>query len=311
MSAVSIIMSTYNRQQFLARAIENVLNQTFTDFEFIIINDGSKDETKTICESYCKQDSRIRFIDLKENLGLSKARGMSIDLATADYIMFVDDDDICERTMVEVLFNNITQYNADISICGSVNDFGDRIEPLFVFDKVHLLNKVQGLEEFLKRELFHTAPPTKLFKRKLFKNVQFKSNVTIDDIHVIYKVFANAERTVVEGTPLYRFVKHRDNISGFIQTNKLKPKTLDEYLMMQDKRVVYLSNKVPEITQRVKYAAWSYMISMCDKIRNYNCLDCERQFESMMNVLRNNLSEFKNSPFITQREKDLLNKYIR
>lgn len=307
---VSIILATYNREQFIARAIENILNQTFKDFELIIINDCSTDNTKQICKKYKALDERISVINLEKNCGLSNARNLGVNLAKAEYITFVDDDDICETEMIEFLYNLANENDADISICGSVNDYGNRIEPLYVYDELLVLDKIKGLEEFLKREKFHTAPPTKLFKRKLFKNISFLSGVKIDDIHVMYKVFAASEKTVALGKPLYKWVKHENNISGFIETNKLKPQILDEYIMMQKQRVDYLSEKVPEIAERAEYAAWSYMISMCDKIKTYDCVDCEEQFNHMISILNNNLVRFMNSPFITEREKHLIEKYV-
>jgi glycosyltransferase involved in cell wall biosynthesis len=308
---VSIILSTYNRQKFLETAIENILKQTFSIFELIIINDGSTDQTAQICERFAQEDSRIRFINLEKNGGLSKARELGVRLARGEYLTFIDDDDICENNMIEFLYNLAINNQADISICGGVNDYGDRIEPVYVYDQLYIFNKVEGLDEYLKREKFNTAPATKLFKRKLFEHVSFLENVKIDDIHVIYKVFAEAEKVAAHGKPLYRWVKHGENISSFIQTNKLNPEILDEYIPMQKQRIEYLSNKVPEIAPRVRYAAWSYMISMCNKIKTYHCDNCEKQYEQMIQILKENLDEFESSPFITDRERALLKQYVK
>jgi len=307
---ISIILSTYDREQYIGRAIENILNQTFKDFEFIIINNGSSDNTRQICEKYQKSDSRIRLLNIQKNVGISKARELGVGTAKGEYIAFIDDDDICEKEMIEFLYNLAIDNQADISICGSVSDYGDRIEPYFVYDDILVLDKVKGLDEFLKREKFNTAPPTKLFKKKLFQNIHFLNNVRIDDIHFMYKVFAAAEKTVAHGKPLYRFVKHNGNITGFIQTNKLDSQLLDEYLMMQKHRVEYLSEKVPEISSRARYSAWSFMISMCDKIKTFNSENCSKQYEYMIKILRDNLTEINISPFLTDRERLLLKKYV-
>jgi len=308
---ISVILSTYNRQEFVETAVKNVLNQSFKNFEFIIINDGSTDNTAQILKKYADKDERIRFINLAQNGGLSKARQLGVSLALGEYITFVDDDDICEKDMLQFLYNLAKDNGADISICGSVNDYGDRIEPLYVYDQLYVFNKVQGLDEFLKREKFHTAPPTKLIKKELFNRVTFLENVKIDDIHVMYKVFAQAERVAAHGKPLYRWVKHGENISSFIQTNKLNPEILEEYIKMQKERVAYLSSNVPQISARVHYAAWSYFISMCDKIKTYRCDNCQKQFQQMVQILKENLTAFESSPFITEREKALLELYVK
>lgn len=307
---ISIILSTFNREEFVQRAIDNILNQTFRNFEFIIINNGSRDNTQQICENYQKLDNRIYLIDLGKNRGASKAKELGLRVAKGEFITFIDDDDICEKEMIDFLYCLAKDHNADISICGSMNDYGDHIEPLYVYDELLILNKVTGLEEFLKREKFHTAPPTKLFKRKLFEDIPFPNNVRVDDIHFIYKVFAQADKIVACGKPLYRFVKHGSNMTSFIQSNKLDPQLLDEYICMQKQRIEYLTEKVPQIAPRVRYAAWSYMISMCDKIKTYNCENCQDQFQHMLKIVKNNLNEFENSPFITHREKNLLEKHM-
>lgn len=308
---VSIILSTYNRQKNLETAIKNVQNQTFRDFEFIIINDGSTDQTAQICRHFAQEDSRIRFINLEKNGGLSNARELGVRLARGEYLTFIDDDDFYENNMIEFLYNLAIDNQADISICGIVMDYGDHTEPLFVYDQLYVFNKVEGLEEFLKREKYNTAPAAKLYKRSLFEHISFLDNVKIDDIHVMYKIFAEAEKVAAHGKPLYRWVRHGNNITSFIQTNKLKPEILDEYIHMQKQRIEYLSAKVPEITPRVRYAAWSYMISMCNKIKTYHCDNCGKQYEQMIQILKENLNEFESSPFITDRERALLKLYVK
>ncbi len=307
---ISVVLLTYNRIQFLERAIKNILAQTFCDFELIIINNGCTDNSQEICEGYRDTDTRIKLFHILKNRGISDARNMGIQNADGKYITFIDDDDICEKEMLEFLYNLVEENDADIAICGSYNDYGDKVEPKFVYDELLILNKVEALNELLKREKFNVAPPTKLFKRDLFKKISFLPDVQIDDIHVIYKVFAEADKVVAQGKPLYKFVKHEGNLTGYIQTNKICPSILDEYLRMQRERVRYLSEKVPQITQRVRYSAWSYMISMCDKIRTYNIKDCEKQYDFMVAEIKKNKVEFLNSHFITKREEVLVLKYI-
>lgn len=114
---VSVIMPAYNVEQYIAEAIESVLNQTFTDFELIIVNDGSTDNTPKIIEKYAKQDKRIKLINQK-NMGLSGARNTGLEHATADYIMFIDSDDMIKPTMCEQMYNRITKDNLDMVMCG-------------------------------------------------------------------------------------------------------------------------------------------------------------------------------------------------
>ncbi|MEK4849524.1 glycosyltransferase family 2 protein [Paenibacillus sp. FSL H7-0756] len=306
MPKISIIMCTYNRAQFLSRSIESILSQTFTDFEFIVVINGSTDSSEIICNKYAEQDSRIRLIPITENRGAPVGRNKGLEVASCEFITIVDDDDCCEPQMLEFLWGLATKYNADIAMCGSWNDFSSRKEPYFIFDDLLILDKVQGLDELLKREKYNVAPPTKLFRKTLFDGIHFKENVIVDDIHIIYKIFAKANIVVVQGKPLYSFTKHGSNMTSFIQTDVLSPRILNEYLSAFRQRTEYLCKNVPGITSRVRYSEWSYMISMCQKIKQYNNTDCSETYEFMVKTLHENYSELIENPFITEMEKTQL-----
>lgn len=112
--AVSVVMSVYDGEQYLAQAIESILNQTFTDFEFLIINDGSTDNTKKIIESYT--DSRIVLIN-QENMGLTKSLNKGIRLSKGKYIARMDADDISEANRFKTQFE-FMESNSDVAVCG-------------------------------------------------------------------------------------------------------------------------------------------------------------------------------------------------
>lgn len=306
---INVIICTYNRRGLLPRAVESVLNQSYKDFELIIINNGSTDETQLLCEKYKKQDNRIKLVHIEKNIGASHGRNVGLEAASAQYIAFADDDDFCEDIMLDKLVSLKDEHNADIAICGGWNEFDDRLEPYFIYDELLVLDKVSGLDELLKREKYNVAPPAKLFKKSLFDGIPFKNGVLVDDIHTIYKVFSKADIIAVCGIPVYRWRKHQSNMTGFIESNRLKPELLEEYLAMQKERIAYLSKNVPPITQRVRYAEWSYMISMCDKIKTYHLNECGFQYNKMIKELKRNFDNFVNSPFITSRESKLLQEH--
>ena len=116
MSEISIIVPVYNVDQYLENCIESILNQTFKDYELILIDDGSTDKSGEICDKYEKKDNRIKVIH-KYNGGLSSARNAGLDLACGKYIGFVDSDDSIHPEMYEILYDLQQIYNADISVC--------------------------------------------------------------------------------------------------------------------------------------------------------------------------------------------------
>ncbi|MBO7334370.1 MAG: glycosyltransferase, partial [Lachnospiraceae bacterium] len=117
MELISVIVPVFEVEKYLKECIESILNQTYTNLEIILVDDGSPDKCGEICEEYAKTDNRIIVIH-HENKGLSSARNRGLDIATGDYIGFVDSDDKIAPDMFEILLNNLKQYDADISICG-------------------------------------------------------------------------------------------------------------------------------------------------------------------------------------------------
>ena len=124
---ISIIVPIYNSEKYLERCINSILNQTYTNFELILINDGSKDSSLKICRKYASKDNRIVVID-KENEGVSIARNMGIQRAKGELISFVDADDYIEKTFLEDMLNVMSKYNVDYVTCGYNRVYDDHTE---------------------------------------------------------------------------------------------------------------------------------------------------------------------------------------
>ena len=114
---ISIIMPVYNVEQYVGKAIESILNQTFTDYELLIVDDGTKDKSGEICDEYAAKDARIQVIH-KENGGAPSARNTAIDIARGTYVYFMDSDDWAEKTMLQDMYDMAEQHNAQLVVCG-------------------------------------------------------------------------------------------------------------------------------------------------------------------------------------------------
>ena len=126
---ISIIIPVYNVEEYIEQCIQSVINQTYKKLEIILIDDGSLDKSGKICDAYADRDKRIIVIH-KENGGLSDARNKGIDIASGEYITFVDSDDYVEDSFIEDLYTTLINNNAEMSICNiiKVNDKGEKIE---------------------------------------------------------------------------------------------------------------------------------------------------------------------------------------
>lgn len=126
---ISVIVPVYNAEKYIGRCIESILNQTLTDLELILIDDGSPDNCGVICDAYAVKDNRVRVFH-QENRGVSAARNIGIDNAQGEYITFVDSDDYIEPYALEILYHDIVFYNADISCAHGRAKYSNATEAL-------------------------------------------------------------------------------------------------------------------------------------------------------------------------------------
>ena len=157
MHKLSIIVPVYNAKKYLKKCIDSILKQTYTDFELILIDDGSTDNSGEICDEYAKANSNIRVIH-KENEGLVAARKTGLQNALGEYIGFVDSDDYIDEGMYETLMKPIEKNNADISIGGlvSVNENGV-LNELFNKFAEGFYDKKRMTEEVFPKMLYHSG----------------------------------------------------------------------------------------------------------------------------------------------------------
>ena len=122
MPKVSIIVPVYKVEKYIGQCVDSILNQTFTDWECILVNDGSPDESGVVCDKYAHKDTRIKVIH-KPNGGVSSARNAGLSTAQGEYVYFIDSDDYVEREALELSVSKAKQLEADIIVHGLVNDY--------------------------------------------------------------------------------------------------------------------------------------------------------------------------------------------
>lgn len=125
---VSIVVSVYNVEKYLNECLDSILNQTYTNLEIITVDDGSTDNSSSILDEYSKKDSRIKVIH-QENKGVSSARNLGFDVATGDYIIFLDADDVFKPDMIEKMLNSSLKHNTDITVCSEWGFIDDINKP--------------------------------------------------------------------------------------------------------------------------------------------------------------------------------------
>src|SRR5690554_1080009 len=203
MAKISVILTAYNLEKYISRAINSILNQTFKDFELIIIEDGSSDETPKICDLYAKKDDRIH-IHHQSNSGISLARQKGIELAKGEYSIYVDADDYLDPQELELLYNAAVSHNADIVICNywledKNKNFTLRIQTAEYTDSsIYFKEIIEGDKVGV---LWNKLIKTSLY---LKYKVQFPKHIYFcEDICALAQIFPNHHKCCYIEKPLY------------------------------------------------------------------------------------------------------------
>lgn len=212
---ISVIVPVYNVMNYLKQCLDSIIQQTYTNLEIILVDDGSTDQSGSICDSYKEKDSRITVIH-KKNGGLSDARNAGLNICKGDYISFVDSDDYLSPYFYEVLIGVAEKKNCDIVALKGGTSFWDGEEaPILAKNKemfsAYYSNSHDVLERMLYQEIA-TGAPFKLYKKEVFDNIRFPVGYLYEDVATTYKPFFNAKECAIVEADIYAYRKRRDSI---------------------------------------------------------------------------------------------------
>lgn len=179
---ISVIVPAYNVEEYLEECLESICKQTYTDIEVILVNDGSTDGSKEICERYCQKDSRFKLIN-QENQGQSAARNNGVIVSTGEYITFVDSDDVISTKYVEILNRYMTE-GIDLVECEyrAVRSVFNKLSQKENIQIVFEGNSEEAIIESCNYGLSY-SPVVKLYRRNLLENFPFLNGVIFEDIY--------------------------------------------------------------------------------------------------------------------------------
>ena len=281
---ISVIIPVYNIENYVEKCIESVLNQTYSNLEIIIVDDGSKDKCPQICDEYFKKDKRIKVIH-QENLGLSEARNNGIKIANGKYIAFIDGDDFIDEDMYEILYYNLKRYDADIASC----EFTSNFEPEQIKEKkVTVLDNKQAIKELILGDKLDNHVCNKLFKKKLFEEVSFPKGKKYEDIGTMYLLIEKAKKIVLDNSKKYHYINRSTSI-----TNSYSIATLNNYIEMVDIMSNYIYRKYPELRKELDILVADYAV-------NFHTYCVKGRFEDMYNNNELLISYYKKFKMISK-----------
>lgn len=222
MSKISIIVPVYKVEKYLNRCLDSIIAQTFTDWECILIDDGSPDNSGKICDEYAKKD--VRFVVIhQENAGVSAARNAGLDIAKSEYITFVDSDDWVEINFLEEQYNDIISDDYDVCICGFVGNKKKRYQILNCFEAKIRLFEVEGTGGY---------SVLRLIKKEIIKNVRFNTSISyLEDTDFFLRLYNNCTKILWTDKPLYNYFENENSATrekGFTSQKLSMLNTIDK-----------------------------------------------------------------------------------
>lgn len=207
MRKISIIVPVYNTEKYIGRCIESIQNQTYTNLEIILVDDGSKDDSLTICQKYADKDSRIKVLHTKKNSGVSNARNMGIEHSTGEYIGFIDSDDYIEKTMYETL----VRYSDDRVLPICTYNMVDENKTILAQKEIgDTVGEVAVKDFFLLCEnILLNSPVNKLYESTIVKknNIRFDVNLSLgEDFLFVMQYIEYIEKFYIIDVPLYNYM---------------------------------------------------------------------------------------------------------
>ena len=216
---ISVVVSIYNTGKYLVECVEHILKQTYQNIEIILVDDGSTDNSGAICDAFMMQDKRVRVFH-QENQGAAQAKNVGLREARGEYITIVDSDDIVKENMIETLYQQVQEKNADIVIGNYYNyDESDGNFYFYVTGQDFCIEEL-SIQEIMNRQAgdwqFNSSafilPTFKLIKKELFKEVQFSNGRRFDDEATMHRFYLLASKIVFINDNVYLYRRRSGSI---------------------------------------------------------------------------------------------------
>lgn len=305
MPEISVIIPVYNVEDFLVKCLDSVVTQSFRDFEVIIVDDGSTDNSSVIAREYAEKYDNVRLIT-QENSGLGAARNTAIEAAKGEYFLFVDSDDYIEQNALQLLYEKAMQTHADLIIFDIFHE--DIYGNIMKIDKGCMLNRASmTLKDFPELLIQWPCAWNKLYHRDLFlvSGLRFSSRVWYEDLRLFPKILCQAKCIESFDTPLYHYLQRPGSImrSAHIQRNKEIIDALDDVITYYKQKNLF---KIYE--NELQYLA-VYHVLLTASVRVLKADRKHSLLKEFKTYVETNFPNYKQNPYLNRlnkREKMIL-----
>lgn len=285
---ISIIVPVYKTEQYLDRCVESIVSQTYKNLEIILVDDDSPDNCPQMCDAWAEKDNRIKVLHI-ENKGVANARNQGLDVATGDFIGFVDSDDYIEPDMFETLLNNLTDNNADISLCGyQINEEENAVANL------RMVTPLDAMKLICMGDYKYGVLWNKLYKKDVIKHIKMPDFVCCEDLIFNYYVFKNAQSIVECDSKLYHYFQNEDSI---VHSNF----SINSFDAVKSKELMLSNEKNAELEKYAVRGLISSSFVFLSQVVQYN--KCTEKYDYLRNYIKEYKSEILRSDLYSKSEK--------
>ena len=283
MIKISVIVPVYNVEKYLDKCLTSLIKQTYKNFEIIVINDGSIDNSLAICNKYANKYDNVKVYDYK-NAGVAHARNVGIKKATGDYLLFVDSDDYIKEDMYEILLNLIKKYDADVSIC-NLYDVIDENECIRNKENgIREYSRLDILKEVLLDKNIQSYAWNKLYEKELFDEIKYPIGKKYEDIGTTFYVFEKCNKIVVTSEPEYYYLKRSDSL-----VNNVTESTVLDYTEIIIQRYLYTKENIKELKKYNNYYLAKTLITAHNDIELLGSISekMQEKYKELYNLVYN------------------------
>ena len=292
---VSIIVPVYNVQRYIVKCLDSLVNQTLSNIEVIVINDGSTDNSIDIIKKYeQKYQDKIIVID-KKNEGVGEARNCGIKIARGKYLGFVDSDDYVELNMFEKLYNKANENNSDIAICQFKNV--DEDYNFLETETIHLASNINTKKDLNQLIKINPAPWNKIYKKDLFvKNDIYFTKLWFEDLEAITKVILSSDSITFVEEKLYCYLYRRSTSSS----NIIKKDKLNDIFYIFDSIISYLKEKELYTLYKevIEYYFIKHICSYLIQIKSLNNVEYDEVSRKVKKYLNENFKRWSDNKYL-------------
>lgn len=275
---ISVIVPVYKVENYIDKCIQSILAQTYTDFELILVDDGSPDNCPKICDNYALKDERIRVLH-KKNGGLSDARNEGTKIANGEFVTYIDSDDYVSEKYLETLVYLLNKYDADIAVTG-INIFDEGgIPKLSSSKRIYVYSGTEALNKMLYQDTLDTSACAILLPIEIAKRYPFPYKKYHEDEFTTYKYYSNVNKVVVTTEKHYFYLQRKGSIM-----HVFGQASLDE-LDAADNLLFYCKTNYPNLVKAAeskKFSDYCQVLLSNDNLKE-NYLEIYNRITSYLN----------------------------